>query len=433
MEDKQKELFVADDIHTRRNEKVENFQLVLDLDDEIPDVSPVNSDNDDEPEQIIAEESALILDEDPKEDNVITKKKKKNGCLGRLLYLLIVAGLSAAIAYFLIIFIIDAVALNRSDKPIDIQVPPGSTTQQIAAILEENGVIEHPFCFRIFSKFTGADGKFQKGMFTLSADMDYVTVIEKLQTTTPRETVTVTIPEGYTIDDIARVLDENNVCDSESFYEAVVSNDYEYDFIKAIPTAEDGEEYAGRIYLLEGYLFPDTYNFYVGSSGRSVVERMLENFDNRLTDDIRAEISKQGLTIDKAVILGSIIQGEAAKSGDMLGVSRVLYNRLQPGSGFAKLQCDSTGDYVRGILPSVEGTVVTSIAYDTYEREGLPVGAINNPGLQAIEAVLYPSETEEHIDAYYFATDYNTNITYFSKNLAEHERICRFYGIGMYG
>lgn len=434
MEDKQMDSVITEDIHTRRSEKVETFRLDLNLDDEIPDVEPT-AEPLEEAEQLEPEAEEKEFDETDEDEarHAKRKHKKGNGCLGRIIYGLVVLLLSAAIAYFLILFLIDAVALNRSDKPIDVEIPAGATTEQIATILDENGVIDQPLCFRIFSKLTRADGKYQKGAFTLTADMDYSTLVDKLQTTTPRETVTVTIPEGYTIDDMAKLLEDNGVCDKESFYEAVISTEYDYDFVKAIPTAADGEEHTGRIYLLEGYLFPDTYNFYVGSSGKTVVDRMLENFDLKLSDKIRAEISKQGMTIDEAIILASIIQGEAAKDGDMLGVSRVLHNRLAPGSGFAKLQCDSTGDYVRGILPSVGGIQVTSIAYDTYEREGLPVGAINNPGLKAIESVLYPSEMEEHMSAYFFATDYDTEITYFTKTLAEHERICRLYGIGMYG
>ena len=117
----------------------------------------------------------------------------------------------------------------------------------------------------------------------------------------------------------------------------------------------------------------------------------------------------------------------------MLGVSRVLTNRMQPNSGFPKLQCDSTRDYINGILPSISGVQVTTSPYDTYVRDGLPVGAINNPGLMAIEAALNPSDDAEYANCYYFATDYDTGITYFSKTYSQHVAICRKYKIGMYG
>ena len=258
-------------------------------------------------------------------------------------------------------------------------------------------------------------------------------LIETLQTMTPRETVTVTIPEGFTVEEIAALLEENSVCDSKSFFDAVIYGVYDYDFVNQIPAAEDGEEHAGRIYRLEGYLFPDTYNFYVGSSGETVVKRMLDNFNNKLTEEIRTAIQDKGWTIDQAIIMASIVEGEAASKEDMEKVSKVLENRLAPNSGYPKLELCSTRDYVRDILPSIAGVEVTSIAYNTYKREGLPVGAINNPGLQALMAALNPSTDEEVQNCYFFATDYNTGITYFSKSFNEHEKICRKYKIGMYG
>ena len=102
-------------------------------------------------------------------------------------------------------------------------------------------------------------------------------------------------------------------------------------------------------------------------------------------------------------------------------------------SGYPKLQLCSTKDYVKDILPSLDGVEVRNISYNTYEREGLPVGAINNPGLQALTAALNPSDDESVEHCYFFATDYDTEITYFSDTYEEHERICRKYGIGMYG
>jgi len=429
---------ISKDTADKRQEKVQNFQLNLQLDEDYPEiVATPQTDNTSAVEIPTESKEAEIAPEEAEEEDFQiashARPKKNSGCLKRILYGTIVMALSIVIAYFLIIFMIDAVALNRSDKPIDIEIPGGASTEQIANILKENGVIESPFCFRLFSKFTGSDGKYQMGAFTVTADMGYSVLVDELQTMTPRETVTVTIPEGYTVEDIAKLLEEKNVCEKETFYEAVVSDQYDYDFVKAIPTADDGDQYKGRIYLLEGYLFPDTYNFYVGSSGETVVNRMLENFNTKLTAELRAEISAQGLTIDEAIILASIVQGEAAKKDDMFGVSRVLQNRSTPGSGYAKIQCDSTGDYVRGILPSIGGIEVTSIAYDTYQREGLPVGAINNPGVDAIKAALYPSDKSEHKKAYFFATDYDTGITYFSTTYAQHEYVCRRYGIGMYG
>ena len=138
------------------------------------------------------------------------------------------------------------------------------------------------------------------------------------------------------------------------------------------------------------------------------------------------------MTLDEAIIIASIIQGEAAKSEDMLLVSRVLFNRLENPNVYPQLQCDSTRDYVQALTPSVEGIEITNVAYDTYKRKGLPVGAINNPGMEAILAAINPSEDEEAQEYFFFATDYSTGITYFSKTYAEHEKTCRKYKIGIH-
>ncbi len=324
--------------------------------------------------------------------------------------------------------------LGGDEVLVDVEITQGAYTAQIADMLKEKGIIDTPLFFRAYAKFAKADGKWQVGTFILSADMGYADIVKELQTATPRESVNVTVPEGYTVDKIAELMENKGVCTAADFYNAVMNGEYDYDFVKAIPTAAQGEQYAGRIYRLEGYLFPDTYNFYLGSSGEMVVNKMLANFNSKITKEIRQQISEKGWNIDEMIIFASVIQGEAGKPDDMMAVSKVLTNRMQPNSGFPKLQCDSTRDYIKKILPSTSGdSAADTSAYDTYIREGLPVGAINNPGMLAIEAALNPSTDEKYAKCYYFATDYKTGITYYSKTLAQHEAICRKYKIGMYG
>lgn len=426
------ETALSEEIAARRSATVQNFKMAFSVDD-IPDVKTNY-----EPIPTVQTEETSIDDRPVRIENEPSKshkppRSKTEGCLLKVLYGLLVLAVSGALAGMLLVFVLDSMAINRTEKVVDIEIASGATTSEIADMLVEKDLIDYAFCFRIYSKISGADGKWQVGAFTVSPDMGYATLVETLQTMTPRETVTVTIPEGYTVEEIAKVLEDNGVCDPESFYNAVVYGTYDYDFVDAIPTAEDGKEYSGRIYRLEGYLFPDTYNFYVGSSGETVVSRMLENFNNKLTPEIRQQIADRGWTIDQAIIVASLVEGEAASKEDMEKVSKVLQNRMEPDSGYPKLELCSTRDYVKAILPSIAGLEVTSIAYNTYEREGLPVGAINNPGLQALTAALNPSTAADMEKCYFFATDYNTGITYFSQTFSEHERICRKYKIGMYG
>ena len=424
---------LSEEIAARRSEAVQNFKMDFSVDD-IPDVDVRYDAPAKEPTRIAETDAVEIIEEKQNSVKVTkTAQKGSGGCLLKMVYGLLIVGVSGFLAAMLLVFVLDSMAINRTEKVVDVEVVAGSTTNDIAEMLVEKELIDYPFCFRIYSKISGADGKWQVGAFSLSPDMGYATLVETLQTMTPRETVTVTIPEGYTVEEIAKVLEENGVCDPESFYDAVVYGQFDYDFVRAIPLAEDGSAFGGRIYRLEGYLFPDTYNFYVGSSGETVVARMLENFDRKLTAEIRQQIADRGWTIDEAIIIASLIEGEAASKEDMEKVSKVLQNRMEPNSGYPKLELCSTRDYVKAILPSVGGVAVTSVAYNTYEREGLPVGAINNPGMQALTAALNPSTAEDMQKCYFFATDYNTGITYFSQTFNEHERICRKYKIGMYG
>lgn len=370
-----------------------------------------------------------------------SRKKKPHtalGCIKGLIYALIVIGASGVLTYFAVTGGLDMMGMNKSEELIDVVVPSGATTEEIAELLKEKKIIEQPLIFRLFVKFTDAEDTFKPGTYTLSPSMGYNSIVNMLQANKPREIVRVMIPEGSTLDDIAAIMEKNDVCSATDFYTAAVKNDYskDYDFIRMLPTEADGAQYAGRIYTLEGYLFPDTYEFYTKSSADSVIRKMLDNFtsDGRFDTSIRAIAGSKNMTIDQVVIMASIIQGEAAKYEDMLLVSRVLYNRLQNTAEYPQLQCDSTRDYVNSLIQQPEGMIqVINSAYDTYNRNGLPVGAINNPGMDAIRAALYPSDEPEAQQYYYFATDYKTQITYYSKTLKEHEAICEKYGIGMYG
>ena len=147
---------------------------------------------------------------------------------------------------------------------------------------------------------------------------------------------------------------------------------------------------------------------------------------------LRAKIKAKDMTLNDTIILASIIQWEAAKTKDMYGVSRVIHNRLNNPNLFPKLECDSTQRYVDLIPPPVGGQRVENLDYDTYKRKGLPIGPINNPGLEAIKAAIDPSDDSSLKNCYFFATNMKTGETHFSKTLAEHEAWCRRNNIGIY-
>ena len=438
-----------------RRAKVAGFQLNLDLPEDEP-VAPAASEAAAE-EAAPAEETTVVTatpagllleDEEDEEEKPVkkpakkpsaSKKKKKYNSAAMtaakvLFYVTFVLGLSGVLTYFCIVGIIDLLGLNKSSQTVSVSIPIGSSTKDIAGILHEAGVIDQPLIFRLYSRLTGADGGYQPHVqLELSPDMGYGNLIDELSAEQKREEITVTIPEGFTLMEIADLLEAKGVCSRTDFETALSTGDYsDYDFLASQPTKEDDKKYANRVYRLEGYLFPDTYNFYTNSSAYSAICKMLDNFDYRLSTDMRTALKAKDMTIDEAVILASIIQGEAANSVDMAKVSRVLYNRIGNTAEYPKLQCDSTTDYIIELLGTSEETAVRK-AYDTYICDGLPVGAIGNPGLDALNAVLSPSADKDIQKCYYFATDYDTGITYYTRTYSEHERICRKYGIGMYG
>ena len=440
-----------------RKAKVSGFRLQLDLDEEYGDPSPAEplpaapeaentaagqepldplplEETDVEPPELaplLPEEP--VQPEEPKASSKKTTKKRAKdrttwGCIRGVIYACVVLAVSITLAYFLISGGIDLTGLNKSDVVVDVVIPEGASTETIAGILKDNGIIDQPLIFRLYSKVTNADGKYQPGTFSLTPNMGYQVLIDTMKTGKPREVVSVVIPEGFTLNKIADRLEENQVCTRSDFFRAANTVLYEYDFLKDLPTDEE------RIYPLEGYLFPDTYEFYTNSSGETVIRKFLDNFNTRVDTSLKSAIKARGMTIDQAVTLASIIQGEAADTDNMNKVSRVLQNRLENPGTYPRLECDSTSSYAKNMVPGEGGGAVFVKAYDTYEREGLPVGPINNPGLDAIRAVVEPSDDEEVKQCYYFATAYIDEVPhyFYSKTYAQHKKTCEKYGIGIH-
>ncbi len=224
-------------------------------------------------------------------------------------------------------------------------------------------------------------------------------------------TVRVTIPEGLTAREIADRLEENGVCEAEEFITALTDQSFDYPFLSQIPDDE-------RIYFtLEGYLFPDTYEFYPDEAPADVIKRFLSNFQAHVDDELLADIERQGMTLHEAITLASIIEEEAIDPAERTMIASVFHNRLKS-ADFPKLQADVTIFYVRlNIEPYVTEEENTAYykAYSTYECKDLPAGPICNPGLDAIKAALYPEQS----DYYYFLTD-KTGKFYYAKTYTVH-------------
>lgn len=392
------------------------------------------------------------FDEATKPKKVQKKKDTKKtdnkflvpGYVKVILYLLAVFSVSIFISFSLIYIGNDMFALTKQEKEITINIEEGSTLKEVAKQLHENGVIEYPGIYSIYVKIrTGDEGdvseKFIPGEHILNSDMHYDQILSLL--TVPqidRSIVRVTIPEGYTIYEILDLLQEKKVIDADGREQlTAMLNDVsglDYDFIP------DADENTDKFYLLEGYIFPDTYDFYIGENITSVLSKFLSNFNNKFDATFYERCKDLGLTVDEVVTIASIIQAEGNNSADFYLISNVIHNRLRHptvlGYNSPLLQSDATSVYAyqgskKGSELSANELKEVDSPYNTYTNFGLTPGAICNPGHDAIHAALYPSEYITEVDEsgnsaqipiayYYFYTASCNGKTYFSKNLDQH-------------
>lgn len=236
---------------------------------------------------------------------------------------------------------------------------------------------------------------------------------------TTSNVVRLTFPEGSTIVQIAKILGDNGVCSAEEFMAETNNPENLEGYSFVIPNPQE------RAFLLEGYVFPDTYEFYRNESAKSALRRFLKNTEIK-TAGITERCAELGYTVDEILILASIIQEEAGDPNEMDKVSSVLHNRLNSRS-FPKLQCDVATFYLRDyVKPYVDEERYNEFVelYNTYNCDGLPAGPITNVGMDAIKAALYPAET----DYYYFITDGNGDYIY-AETFREHKENCRKAGL----
>lgn len=312
-----------------------------------------------------------------------------------------------ALAVVLVLVILFVHELNNGhlDAPATVTVSEGSGLSVIADTLSE---AVNPTLFRLYVMTQGKAEQLRPGTYSLTVGQSYAEILDMLLLGIPDEVTRFTIPEGYELREIRALLDEQGILSADDFDEAVISFDKgEYPFLKGIGKGEN---------RLEGFLFPDTYEVFVGESGESILRRMLDRFSEVWTDEYQARAKELDMTPYEVVILASIIEREAAKASEQAHVSSVFHNRLKRGQ---LLESCATVQYVlkeRKPVLSIADTKIDS-PYNTYKYEGLPVGPIAVPGAGAIHAALYPTDDDDY---YFFAQPDGTHI--FSKTFAEHMR-----------
>ncbi len=356
--------------------------------------------------------------------NRIVKKSASSlsSVIKGIIYIILVLIASVILSYFAITIANDVFAFQKADVKTEVVIDNYRTIDDIADILYENDIIIYPSVFKMYAQLKNDDGKFLAGKYSVDTTMNYDTLLALFKKQkNVREIVTLTIPEGFTTDEIIDLFLSEGMGTRDGFEEAIEHGDFsEFEFVKRL---ENSSLKSGRKYRLDGYLFPDTYEFYKDWDEERILYTLLDNFNNKFPADYYEVIDGLDLTVDEYITLASIIQSEAKYTYDMDIVSRVFHNRLDNPSTYPKLESDATIQYA---LDSHKNTVTPDdlkidSPYNTYMYAGLPPGAICNPGANAIYAALQPSVDEEAMKYYYFVSRINGEILY-AKTQSEHNK-----------
>ncbi len=374
------------------------------------------------------------------------KKSRKKSKLFKFVWIFTVVSVSFMLSMFTIFGVTDLLAIGRSEQNVEVTIPKESGKSAIANELKEKGVIKNQNFFKLYLFITGSTPKIKQGTFDMKTNMDYAAIVNYLKSDANRldsDIVKVMIPEGKNVQEIAEILEKNEVCSKHEFIKVCKSNemDEDYSFLKEINSND-------VLYKLEGYLFPDTYNFYKSTNAKEVINKFLSNYEKKInkkevTSDsdeklsIAQRASNAGISMKDLINLASLIQAEAANEDDMYMVSSVIHNRLKTidngmvspfgEGGMGLLGIDSTVWYPFRTKEAVPEDLKSKYPtnYDTYLNKGLPPGPICNPGAVAIDAALSPKNTQY----YYFCHSKDEKKSYYAKTLSEHNQNLKKAGL----
>ncbi len=340
------------------------------------------------------------------------KGRRRRGFLHFVLWVIFVIVASLVLSAVGWLLANDFAALNKEPLSVTIQVTKDDDLASVADKLKDEGLIEYKWFFKLFGKVAHAESKIGIGEHELNTEMDYNALINGMRSSSGSlnsTTVRVAIPEGYNVRQIITLLAKYGVNTEEELTEAAMNYDFGYDFLGADK---------GDITRLEGYLFPDTYEFYVGGKASVALSRMLSNFNAKMTSELMDKVEASGYSLREILTIASLIEKESDGT-DRAEIASVIYNRLNHvGETNHLLQIDAAQIYGLGSSytpPLTTAQLEIDTPYNTYLHGGLPPTPIANPGLASIEAALEPAQTD-----YYFYALGKDGLHHFSKTLAEH-------------
>ena len=320
---------------------------------------------------------------------------------------------TAMLTVLLISMVNDALALCKDGREAHISA---NDPEELAERLGENGIVDHPWLFSLYAKIKSGESFEGRGEVRVSSDMDYRQLLRVFTAKPKRTIVRLTVPRGATTDEIIDLFVSNGLGSREGFAEVINNYPFEYDFVEALLPEE------GRRYRLDGYLYPDTYDFYTGRSEAYYVYKLLDRFA-AVTEDVRAEISHAEL--DEILTVASMIQSSAGRVGQYEYMARVFYNRLNDRESYPFLECPAASVYGmsgRGGVykgEAAEDAVNADTPYNTFKYGGLPPGAICNPDISAIICALRPAKGSYK----YFVTGQSGEVL-FASSQREHRQNC---------
>ncbi len=366
------------------------------------------------------------------------KRKKGEGLLGiphilvTAVWLAIIVTVGVTLGRMLWVCAAEVLAFGKEDKVVTVTVYESDTIDDITEKLHKAGLIRYPGLFKLYADLAVDEGEIDPGIWDLNTRYDYHALVNFMNASSSRAVIEgLLIPEGYTCQQIFALLEEKKVCTAKDIEEYAANGELkDYWFLEGVER--------GSPNCLEGFLFPDTYDFYKNSSPREVLEKLMDNFEVKFSEELQAQIPtlndhlaelmrKDGrseetiaasrFTVRDVIIVASLIEKETANNNESFTIASVIYNRLfNWGSTPAFLNIDASIIYAQGGNSDKIDTKLDS-PYNTYLYTGLTPGAIANPGLASIKAALAPADT----NYYFYVLNPATGKHQFSTTLAEHE------------
>ncbi len=350
------------------------------------------------------------------------KKKKGEGLFGipnilvTVVWLALILVIGVTLGRMVWVCAADVLAFGREDNPVTVTIYDADSMEDIVDKLYDAGLIRYKSLFNLYASISDAEEDIQPGIYDLNTRYDYHALVNFMSPSSSRQVVTLTIPEGYTCRQIFSLLEENRICTAVDLGAYAANGELSnYWFLDGV--TRDSEN------CLEGYLFPDTYEFYKNSTPKEALEKMLDNFDYRFTEDMRAQletlnanVTGGGYTVREVTIVASLIEKESAAPSESAQIAGVIYNRLFRWEYPALLNIDAAIVYAQGGNAETIDTSLDS-PYNTYLHTGLTPTPISNPGLSSLQAALNP---ESH-NYYYYVLNPETGMHQFSTTQSEHD------------